>query len=111
MSTWIIVSTLAVGAPALKDKPVKPPGGEWALVRQEFEGHATDYSRQELKSTATFSPTGWALTTPGDSEPCVWKAEWFDPGGQLEADFWLSDPKDGPKSRLRRRFGRSRGIR
>jgi hypothetical protein len=42
MFSWVIASTLVVGAPALKERaePDRPPTGEWRIERCEHEGRA-----------------------------------------------------------------------
>jgi uncharacterized protein (TIGR03067 family) len=68
MLTWVIASSLVVGAPALKDKPVTPDlYGEWQIESTEKAGKVTPATKFTLlyrfnrEGTYQFFRDGWEL--------------------------------------------------
>jgi len=93
MFTWVVASSLVMGAPALKDKrkPTKPPAGEWVMVELVADGRSAKLSPVK-HYTARFSATDYHLRF-GEAKVGSYSAAWFDAGGTLQADFEYGTPK------------------
>jgi uncharacterized protein (TIGR03067 family) len=97
--TWVIAGSLAVGAPALKDrpKPDRPPMGEWQIDREEHDGRAARHLSADRFWVGERSvEVGNKLQFNFLSK---WSAAFFQVDGEHRAD--LTDPErpDRPPER------------